>query len=170
MAFRLTPSKTSRYSETPPHENYRQSHTCTRLPAPHASWMLQCAQGSCIPITGVAVRALPEPCTLRPVLLICLRPRQTLVYSSSAVSWLICSQLISKLMIAELTAWQCNAGLHSTGSMYTSYPLSPTRSTSAQVAPGAHAHRTTSYSSAAPTSAPASPTRIDGKEFFRQAR
>ena len=61
-------------------------------------------------------------------------------------------------------------GLHSTGSMYTSYPLSPSRSTSAQVAPGINAHRTTSYSSAAPTSAPASPTRIDGKEFFRQAR
>ncbi len=67
----------------------------------------------------------------------------------------------------------CSAGLHSTGSMYTSYPLSPSRSTSAQVAPGGggiNAHRTTSYSSAAPTSAPASPTRIDGKEFFRQAR
>ncbi|DBA79426.1 TPA: hypothetical protein ACH3X2_000066 [Trebouxia sp. C0005] len=66
-----------------------------------------------------------------------------------------------------------SAGLHSTGSMYTSYPISPSRSTSAQVAPGGgmiNAHRTTSYSSAAPTSAPASPTRIDGKEFFRQAR
>ncbi|KAL0045619.1 hypothetical protein WJX82_011580 [Trebouxia sp. C0006] len=66
-----------------------------------------------------------------------------------------------------------SAGLHSTGSMYTSYPLSPSRSTSAQMAPGGggiNAHRTTSYSSAAPTSAPASPTRIDGKEFFRQAR
>ena len=61
--------------------------------------------------------------------------------------------------------------------MYTSYPISPSRSTSAQVAPGGgggagavHAHRTTSYSSAGPTSAPASPTKIDGKEFFRQAR
>ncbi|DBA75376.1 TPA: hypothetical protein ACH3X1_010642 [Trebouxia sp. C0004] len=66
-----------------------------------------------------------------------------------------------------------STGLHSTGSMYTSYPLSPSRSTSAQVAPGGggiSAHRTTSYSSAGPTSAPASPTRIDGKEFFRQAR
>lgn len=70
------------------------------------------------------------------------------------------------------------AGLHTTGSMYTSYPVSPSRSTSAQVAPwgagagvgGVHAHRTTSYSSAGPTSAPASPTKIDGKEFFRQAR
>ena len=64
------------------------------------------------------------------------------------------------------------AGLHSTGSIYTNYPASPSRSTSAQVAPGVQAgpHHTTSYSSAGPTSAPASPTKIDGKEFFRQAR
>ncbi len=64
----------------------------------------------------------------------------------------------------------CDTGVHSTGSMYPTYPISPSRSTSAQVAPGVHAHRTSSYSSAGPTSAPASPTRIDGKEFFRQAR
>ncbi|KAL3133994.1 hypothetical protein ABBQ32_008433 [Trebouxia sp. C0010 RCD-2024] len=62
------------------------------------------------------------------------------------------------------------SGLHTAGSMYTSYPASPSRSTSAQVAPAVQAHRTTSYSSAGPTSAPASPTKIDGKEFFRQAR
>ena len=64
------------------------------------------------------------------------------------------------------------AGMHSTGSLYTSHPISPSRSTTAQVVPtaGVATHRTTSYSSAGPTSAPASPTKIDGKEFFKQAR
>lgn len=74
--------------------------------------------------------------------------------------------------------WSCllpvhtTVGLHTMGSMYTTYPASPSRSTSAQVAPGVQTgpHHTTSYSSAGPTSAPASPTKIDGKEFFRQAR
>lgn len=53
--------------------------------------------------------------------------------------------------------------------------MSPSRSTAAQVAPavgavGSQAHRTSSYASAGPTSAPASPTKVDGKEFFKQAR